>query len=76
MDDLRGVNRKLQGHRPLPAKDPDQNEAGKKQYSIAQQSVISQAGHFHSLISRMAALAATARQMQTCRRTPSDVGSK
>ncbi|RYY87448.1 MAG: hypothetical protein EOO15_11845 [Chitinophagaceae bacterium] len=57
VDDLRGVNRKLQGYRPLPAKDPGQDEAGKKQYSIAQLSFINQADNFANIVTRVSAFA-------------------
>lgn len=53
VDDLRGVNKRLQGTRTSAAADPGTDEAAKRKYSTSQQSFVNQADLFNQLITRV-----------------------
>lgn len=56
VEDLRGVNRKLQGDNVRAAKDPGSDEEGKRAYSAAQQGFVNLVDHLSVMTARCAGL--------------------
>ncbi|TCJ14441.1 hypothetical protein EPD60_10650 [Flaviaesturariibacter flavus] len=56
VEDIRAINRKLQGETSRAVKDPGSDEAAKRAYSTSQQGFINQADHVAGLAARCAGL--------------------